>query len=196
MPLSNYSELRASIARRLKDPDLVADIPDHMAIAQIAINNDLRVPVMEYIATATIASGASSTTLPTGYISMRRLQLNLSPIVILKQVSPTIFSEYATSTTGRPVLFAVIGEAIYFKPTLDIAYTVEMAYYKKLDAVNDTTATNWVTANAPELIIYRSMFEATMENKYLDMYKGRIAELNDVGREGRWSSAPMHIKAV
>lgn len=196
MPLANYSEIRATIARRLKDPDLIPEIPDYMAIAQIAINNDLRVPAMEYIATATVASGSTNVAVPTGYIAMRRLQLNLSPIVVLKQVSPAQFSEYAVSTTGRPVLFAVIGEAVYFKPTLDIAYTVEMTYYKKLDAVDNSTATNWVTTNAPELIIYRSMFEATLENKYLDMYKGRIAELNDVGREGRWSSAPMHIKAV
>lgn len=46
------------------------------------------------------------------------------------------------------------------QPTPDQAYPFKIPYYSTLTYLDDTTQTNWLTVNAPDLLLYASLLEA------------------------------------
>ena len=76
-------------------------------------------------------------------------------------------------------------------PTPDQAYPFEVAYYESAQPIDETNQTNWLTINAPELLIYSSLLEAMIFIKddervqtYKQFYIEALVSLNveDKGR--------------
>lgn len=65
------------------------------------------------------------------------------------------------TTTGTPEFYADY-DAKHFivAPTPAAAYPFEMIYWQNLPFLDDTTQTNWLTENAPELLLYATLMEA------------------------------------
>ncbi len=65
------------------------------------------------------------------------------------------------SVTGTPRFF---GDADYnhwlIQPTPSEAFPFKIPYYGTLAFLDDTTQTNWLTINAPDLLLYASLLEA------------------------------------
>ena len=55
---------------------------------------------------------------------------------------------------------SIIGEEIQLKPVPSFADNLQIAYYTKLPALSATNTTNWLTANAANLLMYASLLEA------------------------------------
>lgn len=47
-------------------------------------------------------------------------------------------------------------------PTPDAAYAFELAYYARLEPLDDSHQTNWMTLNAPQALLYACMIEANI----------------------------------
>lgn len=56
----------------------------------------------------------------------------------------------------------------YVAPSPDYAYPFELAYYARLEPLDATNQTNWLTLNAPQLLLYASMLEANLWLKNTD----------------------------
>ncbi len=94
--------------------------------------------------------------------------------------------------TGFPKYFSDYGYNNWLiVPTPDIAYPFEVAYSEQSQPLDLTNQTNWLTENAPELLIYASLLEAmifvkddervqTYKQFYLEALIGLNAE--DKGR--------------
>jgi hypothetical protein len=71
----------------------------------------------------------------------------------------TVFPD--PSETGVPKFY---GDADYnhwlIQPTPDAAYPFKIPYYGTLTMLDETTQTNWLTVNAPDLLLYASLLEA------------------------------------
>ena len=208
MALSNYTELKAAIADWLDRSDLTARIPDFIALAETRINRELRIRAMEYRATMNTTAGQRYFALPGGYIQMRNFQLNTNPVTPLEYITPEMLDRlYGSNTTGKPKAYSLIGDEIQLAPIPDAVYEVEMAYYEKFTPLGDgtggTVTSNWLTANAPDLLLYGALIEAEPFIKnderiqlWLTAYKEAVDKLQKGDDRDRHSGSTMRVRTV
>jgi len=162
MAISNYSELQTAVANWLDRDDLSARIPEFIGLCEARFNRSLRIRAMETIDTSvSTVAGTKTIALPTGYVQMRDIHITGNPIVQLQYVTPEIMNRiHAGSNTGKPTVYTVIGDNISLGPTPDAVYSTSMLYYKTFDALSDSSPTNWVITNAPDVYLYGTLLEA------------------------------------
>ena len=157
MALTNYTTLQAALESALHRSDLDAPIVDFVTLAEDKLNKRLRLRAMENRVTSSVST--EYVALPTGFLSIRNVQINSDPKVRLEYVTPDFIDfNYPDDTTGKPIFYTIVGGEIQLAPPPDTTYTMEMSYFKKLDIATDST--NWVLTNAPRLYYYGSLLEA------------------------------------
>ena len=161
MAISTYSELQTAAANWLDRDDLTNRITEFISLAEATFNRVLRLRAMETTAADTTPSGSKEEPLPTNYLQMREIHLTTSPIVSLAYITPEIMYRIrAGSTTGKPNSYSILGENLLFGPTPDSAYTYSITYYKAFTALSDSSPTNWLLTNAPDLYLYGTLLQA------------------------------------
>jgi len=161
MAIDTYATLKTAIANWLDRTDLADRIPEFIALAEARIGRRLRVRGVEERSTTSLVSGQEYYSLPSDFLECRNVQINTNPLKRLSYRTPQQMDfEYPSTSTGTPKVFTIIGLEIQLKPIPDSTDTIEIAYYKKLTALSDSSTTNWLTANAPDLLLYGSLIEA------------------------------------
>lgn len=160
MALANYSDLKAGVAAWLMGrDDLTAVIPDFITLAESRINRVLRVREME--ATTTLTPASNVCTLPSDFIEARHVYANASSTkCVLEPVTPDYaVSNYQTNVAGSvPLFYTIVGSSLTAYPLSDS--TITLTYYKKVPALSDSAATNWLLTKAPEVYLYGALSEA------------------------------------
>lgn len=162
MAISNYTELQTAVANWLDRDDLSARIPEFIGLCEARFNRSLRIRAMETLDTSvSTVADIKTIALPTGYVQMRDIHITGDPLVQLQYVTPEIMNRiHAGSVSGRPEVYTIIGENIVLGPTPDAVYSTSMLYYKTFDALSDSSPTNWVITNAPDVYLYGTLLEA------------------------------------
>lgn len=162
MAISNYTELQTAVANWLDRDDLSARIPEFIGLCEARFNRSLRIRAMETLDTSVSTVADTKTiALPTGYVQMRDIHITGDPLVQLQYVTPEIMNRiHAGSVSGRPEVYTIIGENIVLGPTPDAVYSTSILYYKTFDALSDSSPTNWVITNAPDVYLYGTLLEA------------------------------------
>ena len=208
MALSTYTELKDAIADWLDRSDLTNRIPDFIALAEARLNRELRIRPMEVRSTMTTTVGQRYFNLPGGYLQMRNFQINTNPITPLEYITPEMLDRlYGSNTTGKPRAYSLIGDEIQLAPIPDSAYTIEMAFYEKFtplgDGTSGTVTSNWLTKNAPDVILYGALIEAEPFIKnderiqlWLTAYKEAIDKIQKADERDRHSGSQMRVRNV
>ena len=203
MALSTYTELKDAVADWLDRSDLTARIPDFIALAETRINRELRIRPMEVRSTMTTTSGNQYFNLPGGNI-----QLNTNPTTPLEYITPEMMDRlYGSSTTGKPRAYSLIGDEIQLAPIPDSAYYLEMAFYEKFTSLGDgtsgTVTSNWLTLNAPDILLYGALMEAEPFIKnderipvWLNGYSSAIDKLQRADSKDRHSGSAMRVRNI
>jgi hypothetical protein len=212
MAIGTYAELQAAVGNWLARGDLVARIPEFVALGEQRLfygaddatfpSPPLRLGAMEATTDpagfATIA-GSPTLALPEGFLEARALSLATDPttpldLASLRQVAA------AEGERGRPRLYTFDGAAIRFAPTPDAAYGVRLAYYRRFDALA-TTPSNWLLTNAPGVYLYAALLEAQpflMNDARLPVWAAMLGAatraLAEADRRGRWGG-DMRLRA-
>lgn len=177
MPLATYTDLKASIADWLNRDDLTGAIPTFISLAEAKINRELRIAAMESTVTGSLVI-SGSLAFPTDCVELRRVIVNGHS---LEQLTPDqLRDKYDSSQTGEPVNYAVIGTTIHFGPLPDSTYAYDLVIYSKLPALSTSNETNWFTANAPDLLLYGSLVEASpyvQEDARVPMWQAMFARV-------------------
>ena len=161
MAISNYTELKTAVANWLDRDDLTDRIPEFIALAESRFNRLLRIRAMESKQTASTVAGQQNLALPARFIQMRNLQINTSPVTPMQYVTPEIFDRlYGGSSNGTPKFYTIIANELQLGPTPDIVQTIEMLFYERFENLTDSTTTNWMIINAPDIYLYGAMLEA------------------------------------
>ena len=161
MAINSYSTLKTAVSNWLDRDDLTDRLPEFISLAESTFNRVLRIRAMETTVSDTTPSGSIEDALPTGYLQMREIHLTTSPVASLAYITPEIMYRIrAGSTSGKPNAYTIVGDNILFGPTPDDAYTYSITYYKSFDALSDSTATNWLILNAPDLYLYGTLLQA------------------------------------
>jgi hypothetical protein len=161
MAIANYSDLKTAIENWLNRSDLTNRIPEFITLAEAHIDRELRIRAMETRATLDTVASQQYYALPSGYKSMRHIRLSTSPVVDLEYLSPEMLDyRFASGTTAMPTHYTVVGDELKLGAIPDAVYTMEMTYFKRFDALSDGNTTNWLTDNAPDLLLYASLAAA------------------------------------
>ena len=208
MALGTFTELKDAIADWLDRSDLTDRIPDFIALAEARINRELRIRPMEVRSTMYTTADQQYFQLPGGYIQMRNIQLNTNPTTPLEYITPEMLDRlYGSTTTGKPRAYTLIGDEIQLAPIPDSAYQVEMAFYEKFTPLGDgsagTVTSNWLTANAPDLLLYGALMEAEPFIKnderipvWLNGYSNAINKLQQQDQRDRHSGSAMRVRNI
>ena len=208
MALGTFTELKDALADWLDRSDLMDRIPDFITLAEARLNRDVRIRPMEVRSSMETTAGQRYFNLPGGYLQMRNIQINSNPITPLEYITPEMLDRlYGSDTTGKPKAYTLIGDEIQLAPIPDSDYTVEMAFYEKFtplgDGTSGTVTSNWLTTNAPDVLLYGALLEAEPFIKnderialWLNAYNGAVKKIQDADARDRHSGSAMRIRNI
>jgi len=200
MPLTTYSELKANIISHSHRNDVADKIDDFLKLAEdfMFANPDfpLQLRQMETRATASVSASSRFLALPDGFLTMRRLKLNLSQgDCDVRFVAPDQMIIHSTSGIPR---FYTVSSQLEFDRTPDSAYTIEMQYTAIPTPLSASNTTNAILTNNPSAYLYGALTalfgwanDDVQEARYLAKFQGVIAGINKQYKQGRYGSAPV-----
>lgn len=203
MALSNYTELKASVADWLNRTDLTSVIPDFIALAEAQIERTLRTRQMMVRATASIDTEYSA--VPADFLETKSIKLNTNPVTSLTFETVDALDSLKSTTyisAGKPQLFSIVGGQIRVLPVPDSTYTAELIYYAKLSKLSSTNATNWLLTQAPDVYLYGSLMQAAPYLKddaripvWASIYTRGLEELQIADDRGATSGGAIMMRA-
>lgn len=161
MAITNYSELKSTIADWLNRSDLTAAIPTFIQLAEAKFNRTLRTRQMVKRATAPIDTPFFA--VPADFLEAKDFQLNTNPITVLEYVTESAGNTLRATTylsSGLPRNFTIVGGQLEVIPSPDSEYTGELTYYAKISALSDSNTSNWLLSYAPDLYLYGALIQA------------------------------------
>lgn len=188
MAITNYSELKTSIANFLARDDLTTQIPDFISLAESRMSREMNARSQEKRATATLTSGDAFVSLPTDLRSIRLVKLNTSPKEVLEYYTPAKLDElYASNAQGKPRAYTIIGGEIKFAPEPDSAYTAEIVYMEGVPDLSDSNTTNEILTRHPDAYLYGALAAASvylMDDQKTTVYEQLFTRaIDEVKRE-------------
>jgi len=201
MAINSYSTLQTAVSNWLDRDDLSDRIPEFIALNEAIFNRVLRIRPMETTVTTSMVSGTKSYDLPTGYVQMREIHLDTSPITAIQYLTPEmLYRIWAGSTSGKPQAYSIIGNQIFFGPSPDSAYDYIMTYYKKFDPLSDSATTNWIILNAPDVYLYGTLLQAEpflMNDQRIPVWeralRQALADLQEQDDKDRHSGSELRV---
>ena len=201
MAINTYGTLKAAVANWLDRDDLSDRIPEFISLSEAIFNRTLRIRAMETTVSDSTPSGSKEDALPTGYLQMREIHLETSPVVSLSYITPEIMYRIrAGSTNSKPNSYTIMGDNILFGPTPNSVYTYSMTYYKAIDALSDSATTNWAILNAPDLYMYGTLLQAEpflMNDERVPLwergFRQAISDLQEQDNKDRHSGSEMRV---
>ena len=164
MALNSYDNLRAAIADYLDRPDLAAQIPDFVDLAEARHRRDIRSNDMLTRSQVTFAKqSAPYVALPPRFLQMRLLRVLTDPVRRLQPVTPDQLTMarggHLTTTYCQPSFYCV-HEELEFDVSPDQDYVLEMLYYAAFPPLDATNTTNALLVNNPDAYLYGSLIAA------------------------------------
>jgi len=158
MALSNYTELKASIASYLHRTDLTATIPDFIALAESRINGIVHMRAMELEAALSLPIGERRIALPAAYSSP--LAVWLTTDQPRAKLTPLVAEQMPVSNVaGAPNYWCIDGGYLAFERAADRAHSVSFRYVSKFK-LTDGAPTNALLTNFPNVYLYAALLES------------------------------------
>jgi|SRR5581483_2611690 len=162
----DYAGLQSTIGDFLNRPDLYAQVPTFITLAEAKMARRLRVQAMVTSATASV--GAEFETTPTDFaapISMKLTPANdATGTYVLDCIAPDAMAarkQFTDTPGGQPKCYAVVGGSFEFSPVPDQSYSVYLIYYAKPPALSVSNTSNWLLAAWPDAYLYGALEQAT-----------------------------------
>jgi len=198
MALNTFSDLKASIIDYSHRNDVASKIEDFILLAEEAMyaNPDFPLQLRQMETRAEATTGADRfLALPDGFITMRRLKLNISgESCDVQYMAPD--QMFIQGASGRPKFFTVTSQ-LEFDRVPDSTYTVDMQYSAIPTPLSSANTTNIVLENHPSAYLYGALWalfgwanDDAQEAKYLVKFLGIIAGINKRYKKGRYGPAP------
>lgn len=199
--ITNYTTLISNIQSFFKRTDAVSQMDMFIAMAEADIWQSLKIRDMEARATALTSTTDRFLALPEGFIKMRRLQILVNDHYVDMNVRDPK-SLNIQHSSGVPTLYTITSE-IEFNRTSDKAYTIEMQYFRELEAISTANPANAVLTFHPMIYLAGCLFHAyswaVMPDKaayWKQIFITEVASANRKSRNGRYGPAPtMRINA-
>jgi hypothetical protein len=169
----NYAELSMAISDWLNKDSIDKVIPTIIRFGQRDLEDNLRIRPMEYHpATASLAAGEDALALPSDFLELIYLVLikdNVRYVVDGRESSRTLYTERPSVTeTGVPRHVARVADDFVFDVLLDVAYTRDWMYYRRLPVLVASASgtppgnSNWWSENAEEAFLMSCLNKSSL----------------------------------
>ena len=205
MALNTYAALKTAIANWLNRSDLSDEIADDfIKLTEADFNSKLRIRQMEQIDTITIDS--ETETVPTGFIGVRSFYILSSDTkYTLEYITPhNLFEIRGGSRSGRPRSYTIEAdnetEQFRFGPSPDVSYTGYLSYYKNIEALSSSNASNPILDKHPGIYLYGSLYHAAnflggmdpdQKQNWLQMYIAAMERCENNDKQDSYGGAPV-----
>ena len=204
MSLTNYSDLKATVASYLARNDLTNQIPDFIRLAETRMRRELRIRQMLKSVTTSTTSGDSTVQLPADFLEVRNMIIVGSPARPLTYSSPSALARNSrTSVIGYPSDYTILASEFQLAPIPDSNYTINLLYFAAPTLLSDSNSSNEFLANVPDMLLYASLIEAEpylMNDArlaiWISMYERASASVTKSDEGGQYSGVPLSIQAV
>ena len=161
MAIVDLGSLKAAIASRVDRTDVTVAIEDAVDFATMRLSRDMRTFDQEArVALTNITT--EYTTLPNDFGGARMVKINDE---LVEYFTPEAFQSYKEWKTnpGRPI-YTIADNQIRVHPVPG-GETIEILYHQRVVELTNTTDTNWVLTNHPDLYLCASMVEVLLHMK-------------------------------
>lgn len=190
----NFREVQDAVADWLNRDDLTSRIPTFVNNAILSLERRFNFTYMESVETyLNVTSHILPTPLDYKHSRFMYVIDSSGNRQLLRHLDPkgaiAAFPNF-TQNVGMPLVFATIdgGSTFLLRPTPDTAYTIELNYYAKSPPLVDDYDTNWLTENAPDVLIFGALLQAEPFLGVMDLHavwQERFnTELNYIGASG------------
>ena len=164
-------------------------------LSELRIQRDLR--VQENVVKTTIIPTSNLVDLPADFIDVRELSAkNGNRVVVLSSIGRHRLS-IATSQTGFPVVYSIIGNQVEVGPiTIPAEFT--LWYWQKQPPLINTTDTNILLTAFPYIWLYAMLVEGavyiqddTLAATARETYLAEVDRVNQRADESRFGEAPV-----
>lgn len=179
-----FAALKTAVSKyalREGNASFVAQLPTFAALAEDRMflgasepvsTDPVRVSEMETAANLTVTAG--SATLPSGYLSLKRISWDGDPKSVPDYEAPSVFyANRYTVTSGHPVAFTVEGNVLSVSPM--ITGTLKISYYARPTPLVLDADTNPVLTAYPTLYLRAMLIEAYSWLRDSDMLSQEVA---------------------
>lgn len=162
MSITNYTELQSAIDSWLDQTLFSARSPDFISLFEAVANRRLRVRQQEAVSSLSVSAASGVATIPTDYLSWRRVVYVGDLLTELEYVEPAwIAIRYPEQPTGIPRIFTIEGELMTVRPTPATGLVV-LKYFAKVPALTVSATTNWLLTAHPDVYLFGSLCEAEL----------------------------------
>lgn len=202
MSLASYTDLLASVASWMNRTDLNSVIPDFVTIAESRIARDLRLRNQITSGTLTTSTTTRAVALPSGFLEFASLNIDGTPATVLQYVTTEhLDAKYPEDGySAKPFVYSIEGTNVLFGPLPDAAYTVNVEYYARFDALA-SSSTNWLLTNHPNVYLSACLAQGclfTMNQEgaaqWNAVYRSEVAELQRDDERGSHSGSVLRVK--
>lgn len=166
---SLLQDLRAYLERGVAtDPIVFEQLPRLVNLAENRIITELKIQGFTQVVVSTMQAGVAVIPKPNRWKETISINFGTGTGNNTRNNIKSRAYEYCrdywpdSTQTGVPIYYADYNfENWLIVPTPASNYPFEALYYGKLEELDDTVQTNWLTENAPNLILYASLLEAT-----------------------------------
>ena len=144
--------------------------------------------------------------LPSDFIELRHVQATTSGgSKVLEYITPGLADKQRRRLSGEYAFYTLVDNAIEIipHPTSESTTEIEIFYYAKVDALTDSTDTNDVVTNYPNLYLYAMMGEAALyreagdrARQWFDSFDAYARQLNEQAQSARYSGDYLSMRAV
>ena len=135
---------------------------------------------------------------------MRDIYLSGNPRITLNYESPSAYTRNAQAeVSGKPGFYTMLGQEFEFAPIPDKAYTVELLYYFKPEALSDSNASNEFLANYPDALLYASLAEAepylmndARVQVWAQLYDRAVQNINISDQNSEFAGVPLTMSVT
>lgn len=163
--VQRYLERGSSLA---SDPIVFEQIPRLINLAERRIARELKIQGFINVVTTSVSAGNSVIPKPERWRDTVSMFIgtganNDSRTPLYSRSYDYMRSYWPDATVqGQPVFYADYDYNHWLiAPTADATYPLEILYYQLPDLLDEDTQTNWLTENAPEVLLYGTLLEAT-----------------------------------
>lgn len=163
--VQRYLERGTSLAA---DPIVFEQVPRLINLAERRIARELKIQGFINVVTTHLEIGQSVMAKPDRWRDTVSITIGAGAANDTRKLLFTRDYEYLRAywpdqtATGEPQFYAEYDYNHWlFAPTADERYPVEILYYQLPPLLDDEHQSNWLTENAPELLLYGTLLEAT-----------------------------------
>ena len=165
MALDSYAGLKAAVGDWLNRADLVAVIPDFIAMAEAQLSRRLVMdgPVREMMGRSDAGIDSEFTALPGDFLGLRALHLAgaRAPLAFTQPEELVRLKTLYPSQTGTPSRHAIVGNTLQVWPWVDGgSYAAEMTYWKRIPPLSEAAPANWLLLLHPDAYLYGALLQS------------------------------------